>query len=165
MSAPGPEQPEILEGRAAFAARALQLVRGARQELLLRSDALERGAYGSEEFADAVKTFLLGNERARLCVLVRQPQEAARNAPRLVELGRRLSSRVEFREPTPEQGELDPGEWLLADRRMLLERQSPEALQAQFWAEEPRRGKTRGEDYDQLWNEAQPAQEMRSLGI
>jgi len=165
MSTPDPELPEILEGRAAFAARAQQLVQAARQELLLRSDALERGLYGSEEFAEAVKGFLLGSERARLCVLVRQPQEAARNAPRLVELGRRLSSRVEFREPTPEQGEIGQAEWLLADRRMLLERQSPEALQSQFWADEPRRGKTRGEDYDQLWNEAQPAQEMRSLGL
>jgi len=165
MSTPGADLPEILEGRAAFAARALQLVRAARHELLLRSDALERGVYGGEEFAEAVKGFLLGSERARLSVLVRQPQEAARNAPRLVELGRRLSSRIEFREPTPEQGELDPVEWLLADRRMLLERLSPEALQSQFWTEEPRRGKTRGDDYDQLWNEAQPAQDMRGLGI
>ena len=76
-----------------------------------------------------------------------------------------MSSRVEFREPTPEQGEIGQAEWLLADRRVLLERRGPEALEAQFWADEPQRGKVRGEDYDKLWNEAQPAQEMRSLGI
>jgi hypothetical protein len=157
--------PELLEGRAAFAARAVLVARGARHELILRSDALERSLYGGEDFADAVKAFLLGSERARLLVLVRKPQEAAQNGARLVELGRRLSSRVEFRERGEDQEDFDPSEWLYADRRILLERRSPEDLNSQFWAQEPRRGKTRGEDFDALWNEAQPAQEMRSLGI
>lgn len=157
--------PEIVEGRAAFAAKALAVVRAAHLELILRSDCLERALYGSEEFYEAVKTFLLGNERARLLVLVRQPQDAAQNGARLVELGRRLSSRVEFREPGEEQEEFEPAEWLFADRRTLLERRSPQDLKAQYWASEPRRGKTRAEEFEALWNEAQPAQEMRSLGI
>ena len=156
---------ELLQGRAAFAAKAVQLAGAARHELLLRSDALDRTLYGGEDFYNAVKGFLLGSERARLCVLVRQPQQAVHNAQRLIDLGQRLSSRVEFREPGPEQGELDPVEWLIADRRGLLERRSPESLEAQFWAEEPQRGKLHGEDFDKLWNEAQPAQELRQLGI
>ena len=90
--------PQLLDGQAAFAAKALELVRGARGELLLLSDSLQRNLYGSEEFADAVKSFLLGSERARLCVFVNQPQEAVRNVPRLLELSRRVSSRFEFRE-------------------------------------------------------------------
>ena len=142
--------PELLQGRAAFAAKAVQLVRAARQELLLRSDALDRALYGGEDFYNAVKDFLLSSERARLCVLVRQPQQAVHNAARLIELGQRLSSRVEFREPTAEQGEIDPAEWLIADRRALLERRSPESLEAQFWAEEPQRGKLQGEEFDAL---------------
>jgi hypothetical protein len=157
--------PELLQGRAAYAAKAVQLARTARHELLLRSDTLDRALYGSEEFYNAVKDFLLGSERARLCVLVRQPREAVQNAARLIDLGQRLSSRVEFREPTEEQGEIDPVEWLIADRRALLERRSPDSLEAQFWAEEPQRGKLHGEEFDGLWNEAQPAQELRSLGI
>ncbi|MBV8063246.1 MAG: hypothetical protein JOY51_06595 [Nevskia sp.] len=165
MSAAPSDLPELLEGHAAFAAKALLVARTAHLELIVRSDCLERALYGSEEFVDAVKAFLLGNERTRLLVLVGQPQQAAQNGARLVELGRRLSSRVEFREPAPGQGEIDPAEWLIADRRVLLERRSPQDLQAQFWAQEPRRGKTRGEEFDALWNEAQPAQEMRSLGI
>lgn len=157
--------PELLQGRAAYAAQAVQLVRAARHELLLRSDALDRTLYGGEDFYNAVKDFLLGSERARLCVLVRQPQAAVHNASRLIDLGQRLSSRVEFREPGEEQGELDPSDWLIADRRVLLERRSPDSLEAQFWAEEPQRGKLRGEEFDGLWNEAQPAQELRQLGI
>jgi hypothetical protein len=157
--------PELLQGRAAFAAKAVELARGARYELLLRSDALDRVLYGSEDFYNTVKDFLLGSERARLCVLVRLPQEAVHNAPRLIDLGQRLSSRVEFREPGEQQGEIDPADWLIADRRVLLERRSPDSLEAQFWAEEPQRGKLYGEEFDKLWNEAQPAQELRNLGI
>ena len=122
MSAPGADLPEILQGRAAHAAAALRLVRGARHELLLLSDSLERALYGGEDFAEALKSFLLGSERARLCVLLRQPQEAARNAPRLAELGRRLSSRVEFRQPAFQRlGLLDRScdQHPLADQRAL----------------------------------------------
>jgi hypothetical protein len=160
-----PGLPELVEGRAAFAAKALLLVRAARHELLLRSDALERPLYGGEDFYEAVKGFLLASERARLCVLVRLPQEALQNAQRLIDLGQRLSSRVEFREPTEEQGDIGQAEWLIADRRVLLERRSPESLESQFWAQEPQRGKLQGEAFDKLWNEAQPAQELRSLGL
>ncbi|MDE0853100.1 MAG: hypothetical protein OSA97_01580 [Nevskia sp.] len=167
MSDTTASQPQLLDGRAAFAAKALEVVRGAHHELLLLSDSLERGLYGGEEFYDAVKGFLLGNERARLCVYVNQPQGALQNVPRLLELNRRVSSRFEFREPSDEQkaGSGNRSEWLLADRRVLLERLEPESLQAQFWAQEPQRGKLRGEAFDTLWNEAQPAQELRSLGL
>ncbi len=157
--------PLLLEGHAAFAAKALQLVGAARGELLLLSDALERSLYGGEEFYQAVKAFLLNSERARLCVLVCRPQEALQNAQRLIDLGQRISSRVEFREPAAEQGEIQRSEWLLADRRVLLERREPDSLEAQFWAQEPQRGKLRAEAFEALWNQAQPAQELRSLGI
>ena len=156
---------QLLQGRAAYAAQALQLVRGARQELLLRSDSLEAALYGGEAFAESVKQFLLGSERARLRLLVLKPQAALRNAAQLIELCRRLSSKVELREPSPEQGPIDPCDWLIADRRALLERIGPEALQSQFWPQEPRRGKTRGEDFDTLWNEAQPSPELRNLSL
>ena len=158
--------PQLLDGHAAFAAKALELVRAARGELFLLSDALERSLYGNEDFADAVKSFLLGSERARLCVFVNQPQQAVQNVPRLAELSRRISSRFEFREPSPEQGSGGQhSEWLLADRRVLLERREPESLQAQFWAQEPQRGKLRAEAFEAIWNEAQPAQYLRSLDL
>ena len=163
----GASQPQTLDGHTAFAAQALQLVRGARSELLLLSDSLQRSLYGSEDFADAVKGFLLGNERARICVFVGRPQEALRNVPHLLELSRRLSSRFEFREPSEQQVAAggNRSEWLLADRRVLLERREPESLEARYWAQEPQRGKLRGEAFDALWNEAQPAQELRGLDI
>ena len=159
--------PQLLDGHAAFAAKALELVRGARGELLLLSDALQQNLYGSEEFADAVKGFLLGSERARLCVFVNQPQEAVQNVPRLLEMSRRVSSRFEFREPSEAQvaGSGNRSEWLLADRRVLLERREPDSLQSQFWAQEPQRGKLRAEAFEALWNEAQPAQELRGLDL
>lgn len=165
MSAGGADLPELLQGRAACAARALELARAARGELLLLSDSLDRSLYGGEDFAEAVKRFLLASDRARLLVLVNQPQPAARNIPHLLELARRISSRVEFRQPSETQAEAIRGEWLIADRRALLERREPEALEAQFWAQAPQRGKTRGEEFELRWNEAEPAQELRSLGI
>jgi len=94
-SADAPNDVLILEGRAAYATRAVELVRGARQELLLRSDALEFALYGSDAFADSLKQFLLGSETRPACACWCCNRKAAlRNALQLIELGRRLSSRV-----------------------------------------------------------------------
>jgi hypothetical protein len=159
------QTPQHLEGHAALAAAVLELVRQPHRELLLLSDSLDRKLYGSAEFAEAVKNFVLSSERARLCVLVNQPALAVQNVPRILELQRRASSRIEFREPPEDRREDCRCEWLIADRRALLERRSPDALEAQLWGEAPQRGKLRGDAFDEIWNESEQAQELRSLGL
>ncbi|MDR3416019.1 MAG: hypothetical protein P4L83_07525 [Nevskia sp.] len=159
------DTPQVLHGRSAYAAKALELVRAAHSELLLYSDVLDRAFYGGEEFAEAVKQFVLGNQRAHLQVLVNQGQQARHSVPHLLELWRHLSSRIEFREPAEHQRENFRGEWLIADRRTLLERTTPEALESKFWAQAPRHGKVRGDEFEACWNEGQPSPELRSLGI
>ena len=159
------DTPQILKGRAAYAAKVLEVVAGAQAELLLHSDALDRFYYGGDDFAEAVKRFLLASPRAHLKVLVNQGQQARRSVPHLLELAHRISSRIEFREPPEQQREAFTGEWLIADRRTLLERATPEALDSKFWPQAPRRGKLHSEEFDGRWNEAEPSQELRSLGI
>ena len=156
--------PKLLEGPAAFTAAALELVRGARSELLLLSDSLDRLLYAGPEFAEAVKSFVLGSERARFCVLVNEPT-GPKNVPRLAELYRRASSRIEFREPPEDRREECRCEWLIADRRGLLERRGPEVLEAQLFTQDPQRAKLRGDAFDQIWNESEPARELRILGL
>jgi hypothetical protein len=159
------ESPQLLEGPAAFAAAALDLVRQARHELLLLSDALDRRLYGSPEFAESLKTFVLSSERAHLRVIVNQPGLAAQNIPRLLELQRRASSRIEFREPPDDRRQDCRRDWLIADRRTLLERRNPDALEVQLWSQAPQRGKLRGDTFDAIWNDSEQAQELRSLGM
>jgi len=156
---------EAIEGRAALAARMLDVVRSAQYEVRLLSYELERGLYGGDEFADAVKTLLLASERARLRVLLNQSRSAMRHSERLIELGRRLSSRCEFRELPPERLNDQRSEWLIADTRNLIERRAPDSLVARAWIDNPGITHERIGDFDKLWDESVPAQELRSLGI
>lgn len=162
MSEPAPV---AVEGRSAFADAALALIAEARREIRLLSHELDVRLYGSEAVYEAVKGFLLSSERARLRVLINQPRLAAQRGHRLVELGRLLSSRVEFRGLSDERQQEHRAEWLIIDERSLLERREPEALVARLFQDQPLAARERGNDFETLWNEASPAQELRSLGL
>ena len=165
MTDQSPNEPQVLEGSVAFAAKAAEILAAARSEVWLFSEALDRRVYASEEFAEAVKAFLLRTERARLRLLLNQPQAALRQAPRLIELARRLTSRVEIRESPEEKRQSLRGEWLIADRHLLLERHAADALQSQYWPQAPGRTHQRAQAFEELWGESEPAQESRALDL
>jgi hypothetical protein len=160
-----PARPLDIEGHAAFAEAALELVAGASREIRLFSYELDVRLYGSEALYEAVKHFLLSSERARLRVLINQSRFAAQRGHRLVELGRLLSSRVEFRELREDRSSELRGEWLIIDERSLLERREPEALVAKLSQDQPLVARERGNAFETLWHESLPARELRSLGL
>lgn len=157
--------PAPIEGHAAFAEAALGLVRGARRELLLLSYELERRIYGQDELAEALKDFVLMSEHQRLRILLNQPRAALSHCPRLVELGRRLPSRVEFRQLPEDRIQDLQDDWLIADREQLLERASPDRLSAALWTGSAVTARQRGRSFDAIWNHAEPAQELRNLAM
>lgn len=160
-----PSDGELVTGIAGFAARATQMVAGARMELSLLSQELDRRIYGTEAFGDALRKFVLQHPRTKARVLVSQPQAAIGNAPRLVELGRALSSFIEFRQLLPIRQQTVRDEYLVADGRVLLCRETPNDLEAKFYDKAPHLGRLQLKHFDLLWNESEPAQELRKLGI
>ena len=155
---------EVLTGSAAFAECATKLVAGARNEVAIQSYGFDPRVYGTEAFADAVRAFVLMHRRARLRVLVNQPRLAMRRAHRVVELGRQLSSRIEFREMLPERKELVQ-ECVIADLRSFLLRPSTDHLESKFWADAPLSARERLRTFNALWEESVPAQELRDLRL
>lgn len=154
-----------LEGRAELASAALAAVTAARREVLLLSFDFDRALYGSEAFVDAIKALGLSSERARIRVLINQPRSAMKGAHRFVELGRRMPSRIEFRELNEERLSTHRADWLIVDERHLIERGSPDALFArqQLDATLPARAKAKA--FMELWDESSGCAEFRVLGI
>ena len=157
--------PERIEGRVAFAAAALELASQAQTALRLLSFDFDRAIYGDEAFVDQIKRLALSSERARIKVLINQPKAAMRGAHRFVELGRRLPSRIEFRELSEEQLVSERGDWLIADQRGLLERQDPAALAARLHREAPLEARAKAQRFDELWEQSIGCSEFRSLGL
>lgn len=157
-------EPVLVTGSTAFLEHAILLAEAARLELVICSATLDRRLYGDEILIDRVRRFLLQHRRARLRVLVGQPQAAMRASHRLVELGRALSSRIEFRQPAEER-QLPADEYLIADERVQLVRSTPEQLEARYFADAPMAARLQLRVFNALWEEAVPAREFSELRI
>ncbi|MES2883193.1 MAG: hypothetical protein V4709_00175 [Pseudomonadota bacterium] len=153
-----------LRGRLEFLSAARRLIAETRYNASLLSVGLDARIFGDPSFADAVKQFLLLRRNAHLRVLVAHPQMATRAPHALVDLGRLLSSRVEFREFAPGKP-LPSEEMLLADGRLLLERNSPDALEARLILDDPMSTRERQRRFDNLWDHAVPSADLRQLRI
>ncbi|MGH8460529.1 MAG: hypothetical protein ACRESS_02870 [Stenotrophobium sp.] len=164
---PAPDQydSEPAEGSAGFKSCAIRAVKSARMQIALLSQTLDRGVYGTADFIEPLTTFLLAHERAQLRVLLRRPDVVMKSGHRLVELGRRrLSSRVSFRELSPERQQSEQ-ELLVADESAVLLRESPLEVTARYWPHAPLEARTRLREFETLWQDATPATELHSLGI
>lgn len=159
------ESAVLLEGQALYAQRALEMVSGARQDLSLLTQALEPRTWCTEAFVDAVRSFVLQHERTRFRILVTNARQAISGGSRLVELGRALSSFIEFRELQPERRLGVVEEYLIADGRLLLHRETPSDLQSRFYGSQPRSARLKLREFDLLWNESTTAQELRDLKL
>jgi hypothetical protein len=157
--------PSPISGRAEFIGQALVLAQATRLDLTLLSYALDPTVYGSEPFVEAVKSYLLAEERARLRELINQPRVTAQGAHRLVELGRRLPSRIAFRELATENLADFRGEWIIADRRRILERSDAQSLVARHWDAAPLKARELLDRYEDLWNNGTPARELQHLSL
>jgi hypothetical protein len=155
---------ELVNGQAEFLLRASQMAASAKMELSLFSQGLDRRTYSSEDFIEPLQTFLLSHQRARLRVLVHTPSLAMRTGHRLIELGRRLSSRIEFRELSQER-RLTRQEFLIADESSLLIRDSEDQLEARYYAHAPLLARDQKREFDVWWQESPPAAEFRDLKL
>lgn len=154
----------VVVGLSGFLQSAEAVARDARMELAICSWGLDRRVFGSEGFVAIVRAFALAHRRARVRVLVQHPVMAMQGAHRLVELGRVLSSRIEFREPLPER-KLSAEEYLVADERSLVHRAGPDQLEAKFYAHAPLEARLRLRTFNALWDEAVPAREFTDLKL
>lgn len=161
------EQPdfELVTGHAEFAARALALVASARMELALLTQELDERIYCTPAFVEALKNFILQQPRSKVRILINKTQRAVSGGSRLVELGRALSSFVEFRELNEERRQGTREEYLIADGRQMVYREAPEDLQAKFYGQSPHLVKLKLKDFSLLWSESTTAQELRNLRI
>lgn len=151
-------------GLAEFSDHAVRMVGGAHAQIMLFTHAMDHRIYGSEAFCEALKHFILGHRRAQVQVLVHTPANAMRQGHRLVELGRRLSSRIEFRQLIEERRSLCE-EYLLVDERALLHKEYHADLEARYYANDPLRARQQRRDFDALWQESPPAREFTELKL
>ena len=155
--------PTLISGAQAFREALASLATEARMQLSLLSFDLDARTYGDEAFVENVRRFALSHERARVRVLINDTERTMRRAHRLVELGRQLSSRIQFRQlPEEHRGLIE--EYLIADERALLSRDRSDALDARLESV-PLSARLKLREFDPLWEQSTPARELAELRI
>lgn len=156
--------PESVLGHEEFTARAIEMLKGARQDIVIFSYDLDRRVYGDEALVKIVRAFLLEHRRGRLRAIVQSPRSAMRGAHRLVELSRVLSSRMEFRECGPgwsESGE----EYLIVDQRQALIRSDRFEVEARYYADAPLLARDQLQRFESAWQSSAPSRDFTDLRL
>lgn len=164
MTVAANESYETVSGLEAYTKLVLQLVSTAHVELKLFSYDLDQRVYGSEEFCDTLKKFILQHRRAHLRAIVHTPSLAMRRGHRLIELGRLLSSRIEFRQLAEERQKLRP-EYLIADQHALISKEAHDDIRSRYFAHAPLVAREQLKGFETIWQESTPAREFTDLKI
>lgn len=151
----------VITGRAQFLDAALALIATARRDIALLSYNLEPRIYNQDAIYTALKDFILLSPRSRLRVLLNDLGPAARGHS-VVELGRKLSSFVEFRGLDERQREIR-ADWLIIDERHVLERRTPTHLEAHLHMDNPPLVRAKRKQFDAWWQAGVPASALKAL--
>ena len=81
---------------------------------------------------------------------------------RIVDLGRTLSSFIEFRVLAEHQRSVK-AECLIIDEQQVLERRNPDNLESRYSPSNPPLARAKRRQFDDWWDAAEPASALRSL--
>ncbi|MGA9853368.1 MAG: hypothetical protein WBR15_10610 [Gammaproteobacteria bacterium] len=143
---------------------ALELVSAARTNLALFTRDLEPSIYDTAEFVAAVQQLALHSRFSRIRIVVIDPTAAIKGGHRLVELGRRLTSYIQFRRPSADHAKLSES-FLIADETGVLYRPLASRYEGFADPDNPFEARTRLRSFDDIWEQAEPEPEFRRLGL
>jgi hypothetical protein len=125
---------------------------------------LETGIYDQDEFLEIAKRLALAKRYARIRVLISNPPRSVRAGNRLVLLGRRLKSHIEFR--NVHQDYRDHREaFLIADDTALLYRVDAAKWEGIADTYEPAVARRYLQLFDEIWNASEVEYELRELRV
>jgi len=136
----------------------------ASRKLSIFTHDLDPGIYDDPDFLEIVKHMVLSQAYARIRVLIADPARAIKNGNSFVQLGRRLSTYIEFRH-VREDFRTHAESFCIADETALVYR-----LQHQRWegiadTYEPAIAKLYGTMFNEIWLASEVEIEFRQLDI
>lgn len=143
---------------------ACEVARVAQRWINILTPDLEPGIYDSEPFVDVVKRLVLAKRFARVRVLISDPPRTARNGNRLVGLGRRLDTYIEFRNVHDDYRHHREA-FLIADDTALLYRVDHARWEGIADTYEPAVARRYLTLFEEIWNASETARELRQLRV
>jgi len=154
--------PLLLADRSSIRAAAVQLADQARRELLIVSRDLDPDLYDQRPFLDAVRRLALATPRTPVRVLVTEPRIPVSGGHRLIELTRRLSSRISIRRIGDDFRD-QADSFLVADARGYCLHRVADRHTARMELDAPREARRLCATFEQIWEQSDGDSELRRL--
>jgi len=154
----------VLAAKEDTLAAAIEIAAVAQRGMAILTPDLEPGVYDHERFLEIVKHLVLAKRFARVRVLISEPQRTVRLGNRLVGLGRRLNTYIEFRNVHEDYREHREA-FLLADDVALLYRINHARWEGIADTYEPAVARRYLGLFEEIWTASETSQELRQLRI
>lgn len=153
-----------LQTREQVRSMAYRLAAQARRELLLHTEDMEAEIFDQQPFLDAVSRLVRQHQDARVWILVGNSRKTLQQGHRLIELSRRLSSRIQFRRPPPEYRDYGKT-FLLADDTGYFYRPLASRYEGTANFNNPGQTAVLKKYFMEAWEQSQADEEMRRLHL
>lgn len=159
-----PHPPLKVSDRAENLLATLALLRQGRSTVEVVSRHLDPPIYADPSVCEEFKRLVLDNRRARVRILINDPEPIARSGHRLLDLARRLSSFFELRVPHPRHADYNSA-FMLVDGTGLVLREFADRYEGQVSFGDRRTGRNLGVLFDEMWDLASPDPRLRQLSL
>jgi predicted GNAT family N-acyltransferase len=160
----GPSQPSAdFEGQDATREALLELVNGARRDIVVYTRDLEPALYGHPAVVEAFKQFAISGRGGIARFVVQDPLMARRSPHPLLALAQRLSTAFEIRTPTDPEELQYPSVFVATDADGYLFRLLGVRFEGDWSPALPGRSRQLMEHFQRVWERARPCTELRTL--
>jgi len=143
---------------------AIQVARVAQRRLSIFTQDMDPGIYDHDDFLNAAKRLVLAKSYARIEVLIAEPARVVRGGNRLVALGRRLNTYIEFRNVHEDYRDHREA-FLVADDTALLYRVDASRWEGIADTHEPAIARRYLGLFTEIWEASVVEQELRELHV
>lgn len=154
----------LLDGLEDFRHYTLELVQQNRRTLAVLTRNLDELIYGTNEFVNALSVFSRSSRHTQIQILVKNTQPAIESNHQLIRLAQRLSSKILVRKMTVEPNNKDMA-FVLGDTDKLLYKNDDNVYRGFFNSSAARELKPLREEFNYLWQYAEPEPEFQLLHI
>lgn len=152
----------ILHQRSDFQQVTEKMAREARRSIDIFTFDLDKPIYDRPGFLDAAKQLALHTPKIAIRVLLQQSEKVEKEGHRLVDLARRLTSRIEIRRPHPDYID-HPENFMIVDRIGYLRRSLAERYEGEANFCQPMESRLLSEFFTEVWDRSQVESALRRL--
>ena len=158
-------EPLILTSFEEVRAAVVKVAASAKRSITIMTPDLEPGIYDHDDFLEVVKRLVLAKRYARVRVLVTNPQRTVRNGNRLIALGRRLNTFIDFRNLHEKYRTEVHDAYIIADESAVLYRTNGRRFDGIMGKSEPAIAQQHLEAFEQPWEDSDYRHDVRMAHI